>query len=293
MTELERIISLPTPLVALKNELTERGRVNLYVKRDDLTHPHISGNKYRKLKYNLIKAKHMGYDRLLSFGGAHSNHVYALSAAAHLFSFGLTLIIRGDELHKNSGPTLKFASDMGAELIFTDRTSYRNKEQLALPYLKTHYIIPEGGSNEEAMTGVSEMTDEILEQTIPDYICCAAGTGGTLAGILSNSAYQGRVLGVPVLKNGDFIRGEVQKLLKRETLPTLELFTDYHFGGYGKKNTALGDFIENIKASHSIPLEFVYTGKLFFAVFDQISRGFFPENARIVLVHTGGLRSPG
>ena len=290
MIEFEKIILIPTPLIPVYDPLFEKKKVEVWIKRDDLTHPEVSGNKFRKLKYNLMEARRSDSGHLVTFGGAYSNHIFAVAAAGHYFNFKTTAFIRGDELSPESSPTLRFASEKGMTLRFVSREAYRHKEELVKKNSSPDYLIPEGGSNRLALAGVAEMADEILEKTQPDFICCAAGTGGTLAGILSNEKYKGKVLGIPVLKGGEFIRQEVTQLLGYDPGERLILKTGYHFGGYGKTKPELSAFIESMQHNHDVPLEYVYTGKLFFAVYDLINQGFFPEGSGIVIVHTGGLQ---
>jgi 1-aminocyclopropane-1-carboxylate deaminase len=290
MIEFEKIILIPTPLIPVNDPLFEKNKVEVWIKRDDLTHPEVSGNKFRKLKYNLKEARRNDADHLITFGGAYSNHIFAVAAAGHYFNFKTTAFIRGDELTPFSSPTLRFASEKGMALRFVSREAYRNKDGLIKKSSNTEYLIPEGGSNRLALTGVAEMVDEILDKTEPDFICCAAGTGGTLAGILSNEKYKGKVLGIPVLKGGEFIRQEVSQLLGYDPGERLILKTEYHFGGYGKTKPELQVFIESMQHNHDVTLEYVYTGKLFYAVWELTRQGFFPEGSRIVIVHTGGLQ---
>lgn len=289
MIEFESIINIPTPIIELKSELFFQKKVKVYVKRDDLTHPWLSGNKFRKLKYNILEAKNKSINTIISFGGAYSNHIYALAGAGKLFGFKTIGIIRGQELTKNSSPTLQFASEMGMELRFVDRESYRNKDSIVLDIHKEAIFIPEGGSNSLALQGVSEMVDEIIDTIDPDYICAAVGTGGTIAGIASNGNFKGQVVGIPVLKNADFLNDDIKTLLSYQP-ENLKLFGDYHYGGYAKSNSLLEDFIVNFEENFGFEIEQVYTAKLFCGVFDLIEKDYFQCNSTIVLIHTGGLQ---
>lgn len=264
--------------------------MEVWVKRDDLTHPEISGNKFRKLKYNLIQAKGLNKNTLISFGGAYSNHIYALATAAKLFGFQSEGIIRGDELTENSSPTLRFAADCGMKLHFVSRSAYRDKASLEKIFsTEDSYFLPEGGSNELALIGCSEMVDEVYEKVKPTHFCLAAGTGGTTAGVLSNSQLAAQVLCFPVLKNGGFLKEEIQRLL-RFSPHNLHLFEGYHFGGYGKFNEELIKFMKVFETQFQIQLEQVYTAKLFFGVFDLIKKNHLPFGSKIVLYHSGGLQ---
>jgi 1-aminocyclopropane-1-carboxylate deaminase len=280
---------LPTPLRQLNDALFEEKKIEVWLKEDHLTHPLISGNKYRKLKYNLVKARELNKSKLLSFGGAYSNHIHALAAAGKLFGFETECIIRGDELHPRSSPTLSFAHDHGMQLQFVTRADYRNKDLLANRYDNSWYIIPEGGSNNEALAGCSEMVDELLDQIKPTHICCAAGTGGTAAGILSNIYYQGKIEVFPVLKNGFFIRKEIDKLTDFKD-DRISLHTSFHFGGYGKCSNELSLFIENSEYKYNTTLDEVYTGKLVYGVLDLIREDYFEANSVVVIYHSGGLQ---
>ncbi len=217
-----QILKLPSPLQKLHDESFEEKNLKVFVKRDDLIHPEISGNKWRKLKYNLLKARHLGYDSILTFGGAYSNHIYATAAAGKYFGFDTIGIIRGDELNENSSSTLKFATECGMKLHFVTRSEYREMRENAINKIFTHsrthsfthsFIIPEGGTNEFALGGVGEMVDEISEQlgAAPNYIICPVGTGGTISGIIAKSDQKTTVLGICVLKNGHYLEKEINQ----------------------------------------------------------------------------------
>ncbi|MFT5884709.1 MAG: 1-aminocyclopropane-1-carboxylate deaminase [Arcticibacterium sp.] len=288
--DFEKHFLSPTPLQKLERPIFNEIGIEVWLKRDEQTHPYVSGNKFRKLKYNLIAAKKAHKTTLLSFGGAYSNHIYALAAAAKLFGFNAEAIIRGHELNENSSPTLAYASKQGMKMQFVSRSDYRKKEALKEKFMsENHFYIPEGGSNHEALRGCSEMLDEVLAEIKPTHFCLSAGTGGTAAGVLSNSRFEGRVCCFPALKNGGFINEEVSALLE-ETPGNLELFTEYHFGGYGKTKPELLDFIKNTESEFQIKLEQVYTGKLIYGVFDLIQKGNFPFGSKIVIYHSGGLQ---
>ena len=289
MLEFEKIINIPTPIVQIYDDLFIEKGVEVFVKRDDLTHEHISGNKFRKLKYNLLFAEKIGKKKLLTFGGAYSNHIAAFAEAAALFGFEAKGIIRGDELNENSSPTLKRAFERGMKFEFVSREAYRNKTEICQKYEKEYLIIPEGGSNDLALKGVAELMDEI-EQSKFDFICTAVGTGGTMAGLLSNNDFQGKVIGISVLKNGEFLRNEIESFLSKSFPSNALLDTDYHFGGYGKHDNILLEFINNFEKKHNIPLDQVYTGKLFFGILDKINKNHFEKGSRILLIHTGGLQ---
>lgn len=267
----------------------ERG-ITLYLKRDDLIHPHVSGNKWRKLKYNLLEAEKQGYQTLLTFGGAYSNHIAAVAAAGSAMGFETIGIIRGEELRVDSNATLHFADQCGMKLLFVSREYYRDKEALAQMVGTGCYMIPEGGSNALAIKGVVEVVAEIQTQLNDpiDYLCTALGTGGTAAGLISAS--DAEVLVFPSLK----ISAEEVKQMIYQHLSTTDInakiLTDYHFGGYGKVTKELWQFIETFEKQTNIPLEQVYTGKMMFGLYDLVEKGFFKRGAVIVALHTGGLQ---
>ncbi len=288
--DFEKHFISPTPLQKLERPIFNKMGIEVWLKRDDQTHPHVSGNKFRKLKYNLIEAQKAQKETLLSFGGAYSNHLFALAAAAKIFGFKSEVIIRGDELNENSSPTLAFAHKHGMKMHFVSRTDYRDKVVLKERYLtSSHFYIPEGGSNQAALKGCSEMLDEVLEVVKPTHFCLSAGTGGTVAGVLSNDNFDEKVYCFPALKKGGFIKDEVSELLQKDT-GNLELFTDYHFGGYGKTKPNLIEFIKYVEPEFDIKLEQVYTGKLLYGVFDLIQKGHFHAGSKIVIYHSGGLQ---
>ena len=284
-------IVLPTPLQKLESPVFNEKNIEVWVKRDDLTHTAISGNKFRKLKYNLLEAEKRNKNKLLTFGGAFSNHIYALAAAANIFNFESVGIIRGDELNEESSPTLTFASESGMKMHFVTRIAYRDKGELRIQFEDDRsYFIPEGGSNAEALKGCAEMMDEVLTEINPTHFCLAAGTGGTTAGVLSNEQYNGQTYCFPVLKKGGFIKDEIESLIELKNDGKFNLFLDYHFGGYAKTTPELLDFMRTFEMDHLIKLDQVYTAKLFFGVLDLISKNHFPPNSKIVIYHSGGLQ---
>jgi len=290
MLDFESIIQIPTPLERIEEDLFVEKGVEVFVKRDDLTHPFISGNKFRKLKYNLVEAEKQGKNRLLTFGGAYSNHLSAFAFACREFGFRGKALVRGDELNESSSPTLAFAHAMGVELEFVSREAYRDKEKLSAAYTEEYFIIPEGGSNALAVQGVAELVSEIGDF---DYLLTACGTGGTLAGLLKGAPEHAEVIGISVLKNGDFLQEEVSKLLGHSFPDRARLLTAYHFGGYARYTEELLDFIRDFEAKHGILLEQVYTGKVFYAFYDLLRRDFFRRGAKVILLHTGGMQGRG
>lgn len=279
----------PSPLQLINDPLLKDYSVKLYIKRDDLIHPEITGNKWRKLKYNLIEAREKGFKSLMTFGGAFSNHIYATSAAGKEFGFETTGIIRGEELTPTSNEILMFSKINGMNLIFLPRLNYGFKDKIARQYKDDFYVIPEGGSNEFAIKGVVEMMDEIYAEIIPDVVCVAAGTGGTLAGIIAGLRGKTKALGFAVLKDKGLMYNFVSKLLTEER--EFDITNDYIFNNYGRTTPELIEFImEFEKRNPSIKLEQVYTGKMMFGVYDMIQKGKFKEGTTICVIHTGGLR---
>ena len=281
-----------------KVELEElkRAGVTLFIKREDLLHPVISGNKYRKLKYNLERARIKKKRTLLTFGGAYSNHISAVSYAGKKFGFKTIGIIRGEELKKNlintldNNPTLRFANENGMKIMFISRSEYRLKESRQFLDKLSHdfgdfYLIPEGGTNELAVKGCMEILEEKDKEF--DKICSAVGTGGTISGLINSSNEQQDIIGFPALK-GDFLEKEIKKIVKSKS--NWKLMLDYHFGGYGKVNEELVNFINNFKFETCIPLDPVYTGKMMFGILDMVKRGRFESGTKILAIHTGGLQ---
>ncbi|WP_431129102.1 1-aminocyclopropane-1-carboxylate deaminase/D-cysteine desulfhydrase [Flagellimonas flava] len=271
--------------------LLKESGVTLYMKREDIIHPHISGNKYRKLKYNLIEAKQQGHDTLLTFGGAFSNHIAATAYAGKEAGLKTIGVIRGEELEEGwqDNPTLKLASEHGMRFHFVSRSEYRNKttdayqEKLKMT-LGGFYLLPEGGTNDLAIKGCEEILTE--EDKKFEFVCSAVGTGGTIAGIINSAQPHQRVLGFPALK-GDFLQAEIRKWSDGGDW---DLIQDYHFGGYAKITTELVDFINHYKKKTGIPLDPIYTGKMLFGIFDLIKKGFFKSGTQILAIHTGGLQ---
>ncbi|HEU4790772.1 MAG TPA: pyridoxal-phosphate dependent enzyme [Flavobacterium sp.] len=265
--------------------------ISLEIKREDLLHPFISGNKFRKLKYNLLQAKAEKQETVLTFGGAYSNHIAAVAYAGKEQGFKTIGVIRGDELGEkiDENTTLQFAQECGMQFEFVTREAYRLKtEPSFIANLKnkfgSFYLVPEGGTNEYAVKGCEEILTE--EDTKFDYICCAVGTGGTISGIINSAFPNQKVLGFPALK-GDFLKDEIRKFATSENW---ELITDYHFGGYGKVNEELIQFINQFYKQTEVPLDPIYTGKMVFGVIDLIQKDYFPHNSKILLIHTGGLQ---
>ena len=269
----------------------QKANVELYIKREDLIHSFVSGNKFRKLKYNLIQAKIENKETLLTFGGAFSNHIAAVAYAGKEQGFKTIGLIRGEELVAkiSDNPTLQFAQDCGMQLEFVSRDDYRLKSEISfLEDLKqkwgSFYLIPEGGTNNLAIKGCEEILTP--EDESFDFICCSVGTGGTIAGIINSSQAHQKVLGFPTLK-GDFLKDEIRNFAKNNRW---ELINQYHFGGYGKVTADLIDFINSFREETGIQLDPIYTGKMVFGVIDLIKNNYFAEGSKILFIHTGGIQ---
>jgi len=268
------------------------GGIELWIKREDLLHAEVSGNKFRKLKYNFLQARKENYTRILTFGGAHSNHISATAAAGKIAGFETIGIIRGEELidsEEKWSPTLKYAASCGMKFEFISREAYRNKDSKEFQEeLKSEYpdafIIPEGGTNTLAVKGCEEILSE--EDKKFNFVCASVGTGGTLAGLINSSEIDQKIIGFSSLKSAH-LKNEVSDLVKKKNW---EINVDYHFGGYAKVTTELINFINDFSKKYGINLDPVYTGKLVFGIFDLIKQGYFPEKSKILAVHTGGLQ---
>jgi 1-aminocyclopropane-1-carboxylate deaminase len=263
--------------------------IDLYIKRDDLIHPFISGNKWRKLKFNLIKAKEENKTHLVTFGGAYSNHLLATAAAGAKFGFKTTAFVRGEKVQN---PLLTMCTLFGMELIFVDRENYQNKEFLFDERYKGFndvMMLAEGGYGNEAELGCREIVQELTQEY--DHIFCACGTGATAAGIINEVWQQNLNIQVHIvssLKSGDFLKNEIGNLLENPNEP-FHLHTDYHFGGYAKTTPELIDFIKSFSKTTGILLDPVYTSKTLFAIQDLAQKNTFKKGAKVLMIHTGGL----
>jgi len=277
-----------SPVHQIKNKLFNELDLKVFIKRDDLIHPIISGNKWRKLKYILLKAKAQNKTHLVTFGGAYSNHLLATAAAAAKFGFKAIGIVRGEAVNND---TLFLCKLHGMELIFTDRDSYRDKHTLFEKYFGNNveaFFIDEGGASAEGARGCSELVNE-LEETY-QHIFCASGTGTTAAGIINGineHQLSTQFNAIPVFKNGGFIKNEIDRFL---TAPAdYHLHTDYHFGGYGKTTPELIKFIKQFVTDTGILIEPVYTGKMLYALFDLAQKNYFKPDDKILAIHSGGI----
>ena len=299
LIELEKKFKLSI-LTAIHTPLLEKKQIELWVKRDDLIHPVISGNKWRKLKYILDHALTLGCHTIISMGGAYSNHLHALAFVGKQLGLKTIGFIRGEQPESLS-PTLLDIQNWGMELRFISRSEYRElrnyKKHDALPahFLNNLqdglYWLPEGGATELALLGVGELVSEIDREY--DVICVPCGTGATLAGIVSAVPENCMVHGFSALKGAGFLIKDVENLVyefsnNKKNNWTIQL--DYHFGGFAKRNNELLLFLDDFAQQHGVELEPVYTGKMFYGLFDLIQQDFFTPGRRIIAIHTGGLQ---
>lgn len=285
-------LRLPSPVVEVDDERLRAAGVRVLLKRDDLIHPDVPGNKWRKLKYNIATARELGFEVLLTFGGAYSNHVRATAAVGQYCGFRTIGVIRGEE-HVPLNPSLEYAVSRGMRLTYLDRTTYRIKNSAAVTdalhqEFGDFYLIPEGGSNADAVRGCAELPAE-LDSSF-DVLFCAVGTGGTLAGVAAGARPDQLVIGVPVLKGGEFLEAEIVELQRQvygARRGCWRLECDYHFGGYAKRSRELDKFIDDFEARHGLRLDWVYEAKMMYALFDQVARNAFPRGATIVALISG------
>ncbi len=262
------------------------------LKRDELIHPDVPGNKWRKLKYNIATARELGFETLLTFGGAYSNHIRATAAVGLYCGFNTIGVIRGEE-HLPLNSSLRYAVSRGMRITYLARSAYRAKTSDAVvealhQEFGNFYLIPEGGSNADAVRGCAELPTELDESV--DVVFCAVGTGGTLAGVAAGVRPDQLVIGVPVLKGGVFLEDEIvglQEQVYGARAGSWRLECDYHFGGYAKRTPELDEFIDDFEARHGLRLDWVYEAKMMYALFDQVARDAFPRGTTIVALISG------
>lgn len=289
----ERVrLRLPSPVVELDDDRLARHGVRLLLKRDDLIHPDLPGNKWRKLKYNLVAARERNLRTLVTFGGAYSNHIRAVAAAGAHFGFATVGVIRGEQ-HLPLNPSLAYAVERGMRLTYLDRAGYRDKDNPELlarlrSEFGEHYLLPEGGSNELAVRGCAELPAEITEPF--DVICVPVGTGGTLAGVAAGLAPGRSALGFSVLRGGQFLDAEVERLQTRAGGSVTENWRieyNFHFGGYATRRPELDTFVVDFADRHGLTLDPVYPAKMMYGIFALVAAGGFEPGTTIVAVLTG------
>lgn len=290
-----------TPLTRLHHSIFTEKNIQVWIKREELNHPVIQGNKLYKLQQNLSYAKQHKKSPLISFGGPFSNHIAALAAAGKEFQVPTIGFIRGDELKNHPekwSHTLVTAEDNGMQLQFLDRQTYRQKDQanfqnqLKATY-PNGYILPEGGTNVLAIQGFKPLTEELEQQINWDYLFCAVGTGGTLAGLIQNSQYQNKrqLIGIASLKGAKFLNQAVEQWLDTaKPLNDWQIELDFHGGGYGKTNHEIKACQNWFESEFKIQLDPVYNNKMVFAFMQMLQQGRVKQGAKVVLLHTGGLQ---
>jgi 1-aminocyclopropane-1-carboxylate deaminase len=279
-------------LEQLNFSLFAERKLNAFVLRVDRVDTFISGNKWFKLKYNLEEFRRLKKEVLITFGGAFSNHIVATAAAGKKNGIKTIGIIRGDELNEDSNERLRFAADSGMKLFFVSRDRYKllriNNDELydLLDVNQTStYILPEGGSNTLAVKGCEEIVSMIDIDF--DYICCACGTGATLAGIVNGINQHQTAIGISVLNGKAFLEKTVRSYCGEKN--NFRIIHDYHFGGYANTTRELEIFCSGFSAETGIDVEPVYTGKLFYAIQNLAEKNFFEAGKTIVIVHSGGI----
>jgi 1-aminocyclopropane-1-carboxylate deaminase len=314
-------LRLPSPLQPLDDDVLAAAGVRMWLKRDDLIHPELPGNKWRKLKYNLEAAA--GRD-LLTFGGAYSGHIRATAAAGHYFGLGTTGVIRG-EPHEPLNWSLRYAMSRGMRLRYLDRQAYRRKTSPELidelrRELGDFYLLPEGGSNALAVRGCAEIPPELTTQLAPgpatplapgpatplvpgpdaplepgigapfDVICCPCGTGGTLAGVAAGLSPGQRAIGFSVLRGGDFLTPEVARLQRAalgDVTGDWRVECGFPFGGYARRTPELDAFIATFERQHALRLDWIYVAKMMAGIFTLTRQGAFPPGTRLIALTTG------
>ena len=288
---------LPTasPRIQLISDPSLAARqVSLSILRLDEIHPTVSGNKWYKLKYNLLQAKHEQHHTVLTVGGAYSNHLYATAAATPGYGFRTIGVVRG-EAHEPLNPTLQFCRDQGMVLHYVGREAFRQRgeasfRQALQEQFGRHYFLPEGGTNTLAVRGCTEI---VPPGASFEYVACCVGTGGTMAGIVISTAGRAQVLGFAALKGGAFLAEEVDQRTQAydgNVYTHHRMIHEYHFGGYARVKSELINFINAFYRTTRIPLEPIYTGKMLYGLYNMIEQGYFPRGSRVLAIHSGGLQ---
>lgn len=281
-------LSSDTQIQTLYSEQAVKRKIQLDVLRLDLMHAQISGNKWFKLKYNLLQAAEQGFTKVLSFGGAYSNHLHALAYACHFLGMESIGFVRGEEV---DNPTLRDCQSWGMQLSWMDRETYRQKKQPTVYHqlqkdYPDYFIIPEGGDNEAGYQGCCEIVSKSMLDEY-DIFACPIGTATTFRGIASSLDNRHQAWGFPAFKGHEILRSQLEK---SHAGKNIQLFTEYHFGGFGKYTPALLEWMKLFEDKHQIPLDQVYTVKMFFGVIDLLNKNQLPQQSRILLIHTGGLQ---
>ena len=276
----------------LNSEWLTSRHVEAAILRLDLMDYGLSGNKWFKLRENLRMARSSGKSAILTFGGPYSNHLLACAAACRHFGFDSIGLVRGR--YPADTPSLEQAACLGMVLHRLDKASYARKAEAEfLQQWQQRYpeawMVPEGGANSYGVEGCRSILDWAAPQQYT-HICCSLGTGTTMAGLLNHPCRAIRI-GFPAMRRGNYLLQELQPYLQHpENLSKLVLMEEYHFGGFARKTPELTAFMNCFFHSYGIGLDFVYTGKMAYGVFDMIERGFFPKGSRILMIHTGGMQ---
>ncbi|MEO6610680.1 MAG: pyridoxal-phosphate dependent enzyme [Chitinophagaceae bacterium] len=262
-------------------------KITVSVLRLDKIHPLLSGNKWFKLRYYLKEAKEQNKKKIVTWGGAWSNHILATAAACQLQDLCCTGLIRGEEA-KSLSRTLVLAKESGMELVFLSRSDYQDKKLPAAFNGEDYFTIPEGGYGFPGVKGAATILDFVTKEEYT-HICCAAGTGTMLAGLLQASAPANHITGISVLKNNRELEKKIDALVPGQK-KSFTILHDYHFGGYAKHPSELLAFMNSFYQETTIPTDIVYTGKLFYAVNDLIQIDFFGPGSNLLIIHSGGLQ---
>lgn len=271
------------------NESFREKNISASVLRLDNIHPVISGNKLFKLRYYIEEAKKQNKNTIVTYGGAWSNHIVAAACACSLNKIKCIGVIRGEEPAVYS-ETLKAAKEYGMQFYFISRNNYRTKEIPPGIITEEVFIIPEGGYGEKGSVGFATALEYCDKNNFTHFIC-AVGTGTMMAGIIKAVSDNQQVIGIPVLKNNPELLPEINHLLtSEEQQKKFKLIEGYHFGGYAKQTPELTGFMNSFYNESAIPTDFVYTGKLFYAVNELIKENYFEADSKILIIHSGGLQ---
>lgn len=290
--ELASLLQIKLPS---KEQAIQLQNKQIFVKRDDDIHPIISGNKWRKIKFQLINALENNTQHIISFGGGFSNHLHALGYCCQKLNIKFTAIVRGD-YSQNLSPMLQDLITWQANIRYVNKLTYQARTSSYLHTLQSEFpqalIVPEGGSSQFALQGVGEIISELTQEY--DYVIAPVASGGTLAGLIQEVSKQSlstKVIGMGVLKGPGYLEDLVNDLLPNEsTRSNWHINHDFHFGGYAKKNAELIQYCEQFYQQHSIEVEPIYSGKLFYGIETLVQKKYFAKNSRILALHTGGLQ---
>jgi len=277
-------LQLPSPIQEIIEDEWKEKNIKVFVKRDDLIHPIISGNKWRKLKEYIDFAQNNEPNSIISFGGAYSNHLYALAFIGFHFNIKTVGIVRGNELTINSNPYLKQISDWGMKLYFQDRESYRKKTIPLEIETENVIIIPEGGFSQVGVLGLESLISELKNQINPDFIITAVGTGTTAIGICQYAKL--KTIGILTLNN----LAEIQRHENEFNITGNIWLEDYIMGKYAKESDIINNFCATFENAHQVQIEPIYTGKMFYGLYDLIQKKHFPRGSKILALHSGGIK---